>query len=205
MKKVKKQRLFRQMIGLSSLLFMTPFGSASDGQVKFTVEIKEGGVCKVSSGDVNREINLGIALAEDLQNLGQTAKETSFDISVEECGDLLNEPNKVKFVIISTSGAQANLTQGILPNRLSSSANQNTVGVQLLKSNGQPVPIKPFALEAAPEALEPKSNGDTLGVVATQAHAFKLPLKARFYSLTNGLTNKAGAVQAEFIFSAYYE
>lgn len=205
MKKVKKQRLFRQMIGLFSLLFMTPFGSASDGQVKFIVEIKEGGVCKVSSGDVNREINLGIALAEDLQNLGQTAKETSFDISVEECGDLLNEPNKVKFVMISTRGAQANLTQGILPNTLSSSANQNTVGVQLLKSDGKPVPIKSFALEAAPEALEPKSNGNTLGVVATQAHAFKLPLKARFYSLTNGLSNKAGAVQAEFIFSAYYE
>lgn len=205
MKKVKKQRLFRQMIGLFSLLFVAPFGSASDGQVKFTVEIKEGGVCKVSSGDVNREINLGIALAEDLQNLGQTAKETSFDISVEECGDLLNEPNKVKFVIINTRGAQVNLTQGILPNTLSSSANQNTVGVQLLKSNGQPVPIKSFSLEAAPEALETKSNGDTLGVVATQAHAFKLPLKARFYSLTNGLSNKAGAVQAEFIFSAYYE
>ncbi|EFA29014.1 hypothetical protein HAINFHK1212_1494 [Haemophilus influenzae HK1212] len=35
MKKVKKQRLFRQMIGLFSLLFLAPFGSASDGWVKF--------------------------------------------------------------------------------------------------------------------------------------------------------------------------
>ena len=204
MKKVKKQRLFRPMIGLFSLLFVAPFGSAYDGRVKFTVEIKEGGVCKVRGGDVNREIDLGIALAGDLQNMGQTAKETSFDIAVEECGDLLNEPNKVKFVIISTRGSQTQLTQGILPNMLTS-ANQNTVGVQLLKSNGHPVPIKSFPLEAAPEALETKSNGDTLGVVATQAHAFKLPIKARFYSLTNGLPNKEGAVQAEFIFSAYYE
>ena len=205
MKKVKRQRLFRQMIGLFSLLFVTPLGATPDGSVKFTVEIKEGGVCKVSSGDVNREINLGIALAEDLRNMGQTAKETSFDIAVEECGDLLNEPNKVKFVMISTRGEQTNLTQGILPNTLLSSANKDTVGVQLLKSDGHPVPIKSFPLAAAPEALETKSNGDTLGAVATQAHAFKLPLKARFYSLTNGLSNKAGAVQAEFIFSAYYE
>ncbi|WP_231625710.1 fimbrial protein [Haemophilus sp. C1] len=205
MKKVKKQRLFRQMIGLFSLLFVTPFGSASDGWVKFTVEIKEGGICKVRGGDVNREIDLGIALAGDLQNMGQTAKETSFDISVEECGDLLNEPNKVKFVMISTRGNQTQLTQGILPNMLLTSANKDTVGVQLLKSDGHPVPIKWFALPAAPEGLETKSNGDTLGAVATQAHAFKLPLKARFYSLTNGLSNKAGAVQAEFIFSAYYE
>lgn len=205
MKKVKKQGLFRQIIGLFSLLFVAPLGATPDGSVKFTVEIKEGGVCKVSSGDVNREINLGIALAGDLQNIGQTAKETSFDISVEECGDLLNEPNKVKFVMISTRGEQTNLTQGILPNTLLSSANKDTVGVQLLKSDGHPVPIKSFPLAAAPEALETKSNGDTLGAVATQAHAFKLPLKARFYSLTNGLSNKAGAVQAEFIFSAYYE
>ncbi|HHF4900008.1 TPA: fimbrial protein [Haemophilus influenzae] len=205
MKKVKRQGLFRQIIGLFSLLFVAPLGATPDGSVKFTVEIKEGGVCKVSSGDVNREINLGIALAGDLQNMGQTAKETSFDISVEECGDLLNEPNKVKFVMISTRGEQTNLTQGILPNTLLSSANKDTVGVQLLKSDGHPVPIKSFPLAAAPEALETKSNGGTLGVVATQAHAFKLPLKARFYSLTNGLSNKAGAVQAEFIFSAYYE
>ena len=205
MKKVKKQGLFRQIIGLFSLLFVAPLGAVYDGTVKFKVEIKEGGVCKVSSGDVNREIDLGIALAGDLQNMGQAAKEKSFDIAVEECGDLLNAPNKVKFVMVSTRGSQTQLTQGILPNTLLTSANKDTVGVQLLKSDGHPVPIKSFALEAAPEALETKSNGDTLGVVATQAHAFKLPLKARFYSLTNGLSNKAGAVQAEFIFSAYYE
>lgn len=206
MKKVKKQRLFRPMIGLFSLLFVAPFGSASDGWVKFTVTIKNGGTCQVRSGYENKQVDLGTVYANELSTATQTAGDTAFDLWVEECGDLINETNKLKFVLMNTANKPNLLANGVLPN-LETGANKDSVGVQLLTKTGNPIEIKYNALPLPTEALVSSPNGDTLGAEAVtgQKHAFKLPLKARFYAITNGKNDKAGDVRAEVIFAAFYE
>lgn len=206
MKKVKKQRLFRQMIGLFSLLFVAPFSSASDGRVTFTVTIKNGGTCQVRSGYENKQVDLGTVYANELSTANQTAGETAFDLWVEECGDLINETNKLKFVLMNTTNKPSLLVKGVLPN-LEMGANKDSVGVQLLTKTGNPIEIKYNALPLPTEALVSSPNGNTLGAEAVtgQNHAFKLPLKARFYAITNGKDDKAGDVRAEVIFAAFYE
>lgn len=206
MKKLKKQGLFRQIIGLFSLLFVAPFGSASDGQVKFTVTIKNGGTCQVRSGYENKQVDLGTVYANELSTANQTAGEKDFDLWVEECGDLINETNKLKFVLMNTTNKTSLLAKGVLPN-LETGANKDSVGVQLLTEQGNPIEIKYNALPLPTEALVSSSNGNTLGAKAVtgQNHAFKLPLKARFYAITDGKDDKAGDVRAEVIFAAFYE
>ncbi|EFA29318.1 conserved hypothetical protein [Haemophilus influenzae HK1212] len=206
MKKVKKQRLFRQMIGLFSLLFLAPFGSASDGWVKFTVTIKNGGTCQVHSGYENKQVDLGTVYANELSTANQTAGEKDFDLWVEKCGELINETNKLKFVLMNTTNKPSLLAQGVLPN-LETGANKDSVGVQLLTKQGHPVKIQYNASPSPTETLVSSPNGDTLGAeaVAGQDHAFKLPLKARFYAITDGKDDKAGDVRAEVIFAAFYE
>lgn len=206
MKKVKKQRLFRPMIGLFSLLFVAPFGSASDGQVKFTVTIKNGGTCQVHSGYENKQVDLGTVYANELSTANQTAGEKDFDLWVEECGELINETNKLKFVLMNTTNKTSLLAKGVLPN-LETGANKDSVGVQLLTEQGNPIAIKYNASSFPTETLVSSSNGNTLGAKAVtgQNHAFKLPLKARFYAITNGKDDKAGDVRAEVIFAAFYE
>lgn len=206
MKKVKKQRLFRPMIGLFSLLFVAPFGSASDGQVKFTVTIKNGGTCQVHSGYENKQVDLGTVYANELSTANQTAGEKDFDLWVEECGELINETNKLKFVLMNTTNKTSLLAKGVLPN-LETGANKDSVGVQLLTEQGNPIAIKYNASSSPTETLVSSSNGNTLGAKAVtgQNHAFKLPLKARFYAITDGKDDKAGDVRAEVIFAAFYE
>ncbi|NYA27535.1 type 1 fimbrial protein [Haemophilus haemolyticus] len=206
MKKVKKQGLFRQIIGLFSLLFVTPFSSASDGWVKFTVTIKNGGTCQVHSGYENKQVDLGTVYANELSTANHTAGEKDFDLWVEECGDLINETNKLKFVLMNTTNKPNLLAKGVLPN-LETGANKDSVGVQLLTKQGNPVEIKYNASSSPTETLVLSSNGDTLGAEAVtgQKHAFKLPLKARFYAITDGKDDKAGDVRAEVIFAAFYE
>ncbi|WP_223265911.1 fimbrial protein [Haemophilus influenzae] len=207
MKKVKKQRLFRQMIGLFSLLFaVVPFSLARDGSVKFTVTIKNGGTCQVHSGYENKQVDLGTVYANELSSANQTAGEKDFDLWVEDCGDLISETNKLKFVLMNTTNKPDLLAKGVLPN-LAAGANKDSVGVQLLTKKDNPVEIKYNALQLPYEGLVSSPNGDTLGAeaVAGQAHAFKLPLKARFYAITDGKDDKAGYVRAEVIFAAFYE
>ncbi|STO61893.1 fimbrial protein [Haemophilus aegyptius] len=206
MKKVKKQRLFRQMIGLFSLLFaVVPFSLARDGSVKFTVTIKNGGTCQVHSGYENQQVALGTVYANELSIANQTAGEKDFDLWVEDCGDLISETNKLKFVLMNTTNFNL-LAKGVLPN-LETGANKNSVGVQLSTKKGDPVEIKYNVLPFPNEGLVSSPNGDTLGAeaVAGQVHAFKLPLKARFYAITDGKDDKAGDVRAEVIFAAFYE
>lgn len=206
MKKVKKQLLFRQMIGLFSLLFaVVPFSLARDGSVKFTVTIKNGGTCQVHSGYENQQVALGTVYANELSTANHTAGEKGFELLVEECGDLISETNKLKFVLMNTTNFNL-LAKGVLPN-LETGANKNSVGVQLSTKKGDPVEIKYNALQLPYEGLVSSPNGDTLGAeaVAGQAHAFKLPLKARFYAITDGKDDKAGDVRAEVIFAAFYE
>ncbi|CBY86872.1 type 1 fimbrial protein [Haemophilus influenzae biotype aegyptius] len=206
MKKVKKQLLFRQMIGLFSLLFVVvPFSLARDGSVKFTVTIKNGGTCQVHSGYENQQVALGTVYANELSTANQTAGEKDFDLWVEDCGDLISETNKLKFVLMNTTNFNL-LAKGVLPN-LETGANKDSVGVQLLTKKNNPVEIKYNALQLPYEGLVSSPNGDTLGAedVAGQAHAFKLPLKARFYAITDGKGDKAGDVRAEVIFAAFYE
>ena len=207
MKKVKRQRLFCQMIGgFSLLLAAVPFSLASDGSVKFTVTIKNGGTCQVHSGYENKQVNLGTVYANELSTANQTAGEKDFDLWVEECGDLINETNKLKFVLMNTTNKPDLLVKGVLPN-LETGANKDSVGVQLLTKQGNPVEIKYNALPFPTETLVSSPNGNTLGAeaVAGQKHAFKLPLKARFYAITDGKNDKAGDVRAEVIFAAFYE
>lgn len=177
MKKVKRQRLFRQMIGLFSLLFVTPFGSASDSWVKFTVTIKNGGTCQVYSGYENKQVDLGTVYANELSIANYTAGEKDFDLWVEECGDLINETNKLKFVLMNTTNKPNLLAKGVLPN-LETGANKDSVGVQLLTKQGNPVEIKYNALPFPTEALVSSPNGNTLGAEAVtgQKHAF-MPLQ----------------------------
>lgn len=206
MKKVKKQGLFRQIIGLFSLLFVAPLGATPDGWVKFTVTIKNGGTCQVRSGYENKQVDLGTVYANELSTANQTAGETAFDLWVEECGDLINETNKLKFVLMNTANKPSLLAKGVLPN-LETGANKDSVGVQLLTKTGNPIEIKYNALPLPTEALVSSPNGNTLGAEAVtgQKHAFKLPLKARFYAITDGKNDKAGDVRAEVIFAAFYE
>lgn len=206
MKKVKKQRLFRQIIGLFSLLFVTPLGATPDGSVKFTVTIKNGGTCQVHSGYENKQVDLGTVYANELSTANQTAGEKDFDLWVEECGELINETNKLKFVLMNTTNKTSLLAKGVLPN-LETGANKDSVGVQLLTEQGNPIEIKYNASPSPTETLVSSSNGNTLGAKAVtgQNHAFKLPLKARFYAITNGKDDKAGDVRAEVIFAAFYE
>ena len=206
MKKVKKQRLFRQIIGLFSLLFVAPFSSASDGRVTFTVTIKNGGTCQVHSGYENKQVALGTVYANELSTANNTAGEKDFDLWVEECGDLINETNKLKFVLMNTTNKPSLLDKGVLPN-LETGANKDSVGVQIITKKGSPIKIKYNASSSPTEALVSSPNGDTLGAEAVtgQNHAFKLPLKARFYAITNGKNDKAGDVRAEVIFAAFYE
>ncbi|HHE9392614.1 TPA: fimbrial protein [Haemophilus influenzae] len=206
MKKLKKQGLFRQIIGLFSLLFVAPFSSASDGRVTFTVTIKNGGTCQVHSGYENKQVDLGTVYANELSTANNTAGEKDFDLWVEECGDLINETNKLKFVLMNTTNKPSLLDKGVLPN-LETGANKDSVGVQLLTKKGSPIEIKYNASSSPTETLVLSPNGDTLGaeVVIGKKHAFKLPLKARFYAITGGKNDKAGDVRAEVIFAAFYE
>ncbi|HHF1961219.1 TPA: hypothetical protein ACPJNL_000123 [Haemophilus influenzae] len=75
--------------------------------------------------------------------------------------------------------------------------------MQLLTKQGNPVEIKYNASSSPTETLVLSSNGDTLGAEAVtgQKRAFKLPLKARFYAITDGKNDKAGDVRAEVIFA----
>lgn len=206
MKKVKKQRLFRPMIGLFSLLFVAPLGATPDGRVKFTVTIKNGGTCQVRSGYENKQVDLDKVYADELSTAKQTAGEKDFDLWVEECGELINETNKLKFVLMNITNKPDLLAKGVLPN-LETGANKDSVGVQLLTKKGKPIEIKYNASSSPTETLVSSPNGDTLGAeaVAGQDHAFKLPLKARFYAITDGKDDKAGDVRAEVIFAAFYE
>ncbi|MCK9139685.1 type 1 fimbrial protein [Haemophilus influenzae] len=197
MKKLKFQYLF-----LLTSIFVS-FASAYDGEIRFKAEITKAGTCEVSTDSVNKTVNLNITLVQNLINQGSTANETPFKLNVEKCGDV-TDSNHIKFALsrISTSD---DLPTGVLPNKNTTAINRNTVGVQLISNSGTPIEIG-FSPSGSPTIAQSRStSGNDLGAVLKPPYGFEIPLKARFYSLTNGSANKEGQVEAEVTFAVFYE
>ncbi|WP_162790780.1 fimbrial protein [Haemophilus haemolyticus] len=199
MKKLKIQYLFL----LTSGLFFASFASAYDGEIRFKAEITKAGTCEVSTDSVNKTVNLNITLAQNLINQGSTANETPFKLNVEKCGDV-TDSNHIKFALSRTS-ASDDLPTGVLPNKNTTAINRNTVGVQLISNSGTPIEIG-FSPSGLPTITQSRrTSGNDLGAVLKPPYGFEIPLKARFYSLTNGIANKEGQVESEVTFAVFYE
>lgn len=199
MKKLKIQYLFL----LTSGLFFASFASAHDGEIRFKAEIIKG-TCEVSTDSVNKTVDLGITSAQNLISQGSTANEKSFQLNVEKCGEDTTDSKYIKFALSRTS-ASDDLPTGVLPNKNTTAINRNTVGVQLISNSGTPIEIG-FSPSGLPTITQSRrTSGNDLGAVLKPPYGFEIPLKARFYSLTNGSANKEGQVESEVTFAVFYE
>lgn len=197
---MKKTTLFT---GMMLCLGMLPNGyAATQGKVTFTGEVIAAKLCTVKSGSDNKTVDLGYILSSQFPNAIQavgTGKE--FTLSVD-CGTTQNNiGSRLKYYFVSSYAEQST---GILTNKLTTSGNHNTVGIQLFnKSN---TAIKVLTQQSFPHNRIAGGYTGTDLSARVNGNAVDIDLTAKFYGRTTvGPNDKAGKVASEFTFEVWYE
>lgn len=197
---MKKTALFT---GMMLCLGMLPNSyAATQGKVTFTGEVIAAKLCTVKSGSDNKTVDLGYILSSQFTTANQavgTGKE--FTLSID-CGTTQNNiGNRLKYYFVSSYAEQST---GILTNKLTTSGNYSTVGIQLFKKSNTPIIV--LRQQALPE--HNRIGGSYTGTelnARVNGNAVDIDLIAKFYGRTAGSTNKAGQVSSEMSFEVWYE